>query len=238
MLHEALQTLLILQDRDTRRVQLEKVLAHIPVERAGIERRIAAHRGSIEAAKKSLTDLELRRKELEAVLRDLEEQVQRYRNQQVQVKKNDEYQALGHEIELTESKIGENEEAEIRLLYELDQAREKYRETERELNEAIAAEQAQLDRLAERENQVAAEIKGAQAEVATARQPVPADWLQRYDRLTATVGLPAVVVLRDQKCGGCHLKVSIGVDAEIRAGSKKIITCDNCSRIVYGEGWV
>lgn len=238
MLHQALQTILILQDRDTRRVQLEKVLAHIPQERAGVERRIAAHRAGIEAAKKAVTALELRRKELEAVLRDLEEQIQRYRNQQLQVKKNDEYQALGHEIELTESKIGENEEAEIQLLYDLDRAREKNRETERELNEAIGAEQAQLDRLAEREKHVADDIKAARVEVAAAREPVPDDWLQRYDRLTATGGLPAVVVLRDQKCGGCHLKVSIGVDAEIRAGSKKIVTCDNCSRIVYGEGWV
>lgn len=235
MLHEALQTLLILQDRDTRRVQLEKILAHIPLERVGIERRIVTHRAAIEAAKEAVVDLELRRKELEAVLRDLEEQLQRYRNQQLQVKKNDEYQALGHEIALTESKVGENEEAEIRLLYELDQARETNRETERELNEAIASEQAQLDRLAEREKQVAEDIKVAQADVATAREPVPAEWLSRYDRLTATVGLPAVVVLRDQKCGGCHLKVSVGVDAEIRAGSKDMVSCDNCSRIVYGD---
>jgi len=235
MLPEALQTLLILQDRDTRRVQLEKVLAHIPQERVGIDRRITAHHASIEEAKKAVIDLELRRKDLEAVLSDLEEQVQRYRTQQLQVKKNDEYQALGHEIELTESKIGENEEAEIHLLYDLDLAREKNRETERELNEAIAEEQAQLARLAEREIQVAAEIKVAQAEVAAAREPVPDDWLRRYDRLTETIGLPAVVVLRDQKCGGCHLKVSIGVDAEVRAGSKDIVACDNCSRIVYGE---
>jgi len=235
MLPDALQALLVLQDRDIRRLQLEKVLAHIPHERAAVEKRIEGYRAGIAAARKVVTDLELRRKELEGALGELEEQVLRYRSQQLQIRKNDEFQALTHEIERTESKIGETEEAEIRLLYDLDREREATNGTERQLSEAIAAEEAQLVRLAEREMQVGREIAGAKREVEKAREPVPAEWLGRYDRLAGTIGLPVVVPLRDQKCGGCHLKVSAGVDAEVRKLGKEIVACDNCSRLLFCE---
>lgn len=225
---------MILQDRDSRRQKLEKILAQIPRERASIEGRIAAHRAGIEAAKKAVTDLELKRKELEGVLGDLEDQILRYRNHQLQVKKNDEYQALTHEIELTEGKISEAEGAEIQLLYDLDAERERAQETTKQLEGEIAGEQAQLERLAGRETQVGGEIEGAQAEVDQARSGVSESLLRRYDQLSKTLGLPVVVPLIDQKCGGCHLRVSGGVDTEARKGAD-IVSCDNCTRIIYVE---
>jgi len=234
MLPDALQALLILQDRDTRRSQLEKVLAQIPRERATSEKRIATHRAGIDAAKKAVTELELRRKDLENTLRSLEEQVARYKTQQMSVKKNDEYQALTHEIELTEGKIGTAEEEEIQLLYDLDAERAKAKAIEKALLDEVAAETTQLGRLAEREATVRGELSGATAEFEQARQPVAPSWLPRYDLLVKTVGLPVVVALHGQKCGGCHLKVSNGVETQARIGGD-IATCDNCGRIVYFE---
>lgn len=234
MLPEGLQALLILQERDTRRTQLEKILAQIPRERATGENRIQTHRAGIEAAKKAVTDLELRRKDLEKTLRSLEDQVARYKTQQMSVKKNDEYQALTHEIELTEGKIGEAEEAEIKLLYELDAEKAKAKAIEKALQDEIAAETAQLGRLAEREKTVRADLGSATEEFQKARSPVPEGWLPRYDRLVKTAGLPVVVALHGQKCGGCHLKVSNGVETQVRIGGD-IVACDNCGRILYYE---
>lgn len=234
MLSERLQALLILQERDTRRAQLEKILTQIPRERVAIEARIAAHRAGIEAARRAVTEVELRRKELESTLRGLEDQIRRYKSQQLLVKKNDEYQALTHEIEQTEAKIGAAEESEIRLLYELDTERERAKATEIRLNQEIAAENAQLARIAERERQVGADLAGARSEVEHARTSVPAELLPRYDRLAKSIGLPVVVSLHDQKCGGCHLKVSAGVASEARKGAE-IVACDNCTRIIVYE---
>jgi uncharacterized protein len=233
MLPDALQALLILQERDTRRLQLEKILAQIPRERAGGEAKIAVHRAAIEAARKAVLDVELRRKELENTLRSLADQAGRYKTQQMQVKKNDEYQALTHEIEQTEAKISETEEVEIKLLYELDAERAKAKAIEKALSEEIAAETAQLGRLVEREKNVRADLVAATTEFDAARTPVSPAWLPRYDRLAKTVGLPVVVALQGQKCGGCHLKVSNGVETQARIGSGDIAACDNCGRILY-----
>lgn len=234
MLPEALQALLVLQERDHRRAQFEKILAQMPRERAGIEVRIAQHKEAVGVARKAVTDLELKRKELEATIKGIEDQVLRYRNQQLMVKRNEEYQALTHEIEQAEAKSGEAEEEEIMVLYGLDEARDHAKAVEQEAADGIAAENTQLGRLADREKQVRADLEVAQAEVDQARQAVPGSLLARYDLLARTVGLPVVVPLRDHKCGGCHLKVSAGVDSEARKGTE-IVACDNCARIVFFE---
>jgi predicted nucleic acid-binding Zn-ribbon protein len=148
------------------------------------------------------------------------------------VKKNDEYQALTHEIEQTEARIGEVEESEIKILYDLDTEKEKSKAAEKTILADIAAENAQLSRLAEREKQAQDELSGAIAEVDKARTTVPEALLPRYDRLAKSAGLPVVVALHDSKCGGCHLKVSNGVETEARKGTE-IVTCDNCGRILY-----
>jgi hypothetical protein len=63
---------------------------------------------------------------------------------------------------------------------------------------------------------------------------VQAGLLPRYDRLAKSLGLPVVVPLHEHKCGGCHLKVSSGIEAEARKRTE-IVACDNCSRIIYFE---
>jgi uncharacterized protein len=234
MLPDTLRALLVLQERDQRRVQLEKALAQMPRERLAVDARIAAQKQSIEAAKQSVTELELKRKNLETSIKGFEDQVSRYKTQQLLVKKNDEYQALTHEIELAEARCGQVEEEEIRVLYELDEARLRGKQVEGAASAEIAAEHAQLGRIAERETMQRADLEKACAEVERARAAVPAEMLARYDRLAKNSGLPVVVPLREQRCGGCHLKVSAGVDSEARKCTE-IVACDNCSRLLYFE---
>jgi hypothetical protein len=234
MLPDTLRALLVLQERDQRRVQLEKALAQGPRERVAVEARIAGHEKAVEAAKQAVMELELKRKNLETAIKGVEEQVARYKNQQLLVKKNDEYQALTHEIEQAEARRGQIEEDEIRVLYELDEARVKSKQVQASATAEITAEHAQLGRIAEREAVQQAELAAAKAEVERARGAVAPGMLPRYDRLARDSGLPVVVPLRDHKCGGCHLKVSAGVDSEARKGTE-IVACDNCSRLLYYE---
>ena len=99
MPHAVLTQLLVVQDRDARRRQLEQQLAAVPVDRAQVERAIAGERAAIEAAKTELRELETKKKLLETEIGSVETRLAKYRTQQLAVKKNDEYQALGKEIE-------------------------------------------------------------------------------------------------------------------------------------------
>lgn len=234
MAPEWLEKLLVLQDRDVHRRLVETQLAAIPREREAAERKIVQHKGIIEEAHQRVRELELERSRLEQEIAATEEQALKYRNQQIQVKKNDEYQALTHEIAGTEAKISELEEKEIQTLYDLDAEREKTAAEEKAQNEEITFLENQLLRLTEKDGNLEIELQQSKETVEAARQEVPAKSIRVYDRLAKVLPLPVIVPLHSQKCSGCHLRVSAGVDAEARGGGE-MTACDNCTRILYPE---
>ncbi len=234
MLPEWLEKILILQDRDTRKARIETQIRHIPKEVSVCEEKIAQLESNLELARRLVQDLEVKRKGLESEIAAEENHLNRYRNQQLQVKKNDEYKALTHEIEGVEAKISNLEEAEIQVLLDLDEEKENLEKKDSEFKEEVAYQQNLIKKLGEREINLKKDLAEAEAEVEKARSESSEKYLKPYDRLAKTLKPPVVVPLRNQKCGGCHLKVSSGVDSEVRAKGENI-TCDNCGRLLYWE---
>ena len=238
MPNPAIEALLILQDRDLKRLGLESNLTAWPGDVARVEQKIAAEKAAIDVAKSEWRELEVKKKALETEIGSAEAKLAKYRTQQSLVKKNDEFQALGHEIETTERQIDEFEGQELEVMYAIDEAKKKFAAAEAELKANISGHEARIKMLGEREGSLTAELTVAQAEVAAARAPVEPLKLRVYDRVAAR-NMPAVVAIHGDKCGGCHLKVSGEVVSGARGkGTDPIApppTCDQCGRIVYWE---
>ena len=233
-----IESLLILQDRDLKRRGLEAQLKAIPGEIAAVEKKIATEKAAIEAARTELKDLEVKKKGVETEIGAGEQKLAQYKTQQLSIRKNDEYQALGHQIETLQRAIAELEGKELEIMYAIDEAKKKFAAAEAELKANISGHEGRIRTLREREASLTAELKAAEAEVATARQPVPEPRLRVYDRI-AVRNMPAVVAIHAGKCGGCHLKVSSEVESASRGKTIDPIaalpTCDQCGRIVFWE---
>jgi len=236
MVPPVLEKLLILQDRDAKRLGLEAQLKAVPRDILAVEGKIGGEKAAIETSKQELKELESNKKIIETEIGSAEDKLAKYRTQQSLVRKNDEFQALGHEIETTQTTIGDWEGKELEVMYKIDEAKKKFAAAEAALKANIAGHEGRIRTLKERETSLAAELKTAQAEVATARSPLAELELKLYDRI-ATKGLPAVVPIRGGKCGGCHLKVSSEVESAARGKSTdgKLPVCDQCGRLVYWE---
>ena len=211
----------------------------VPVDIGLVEAKIAAEKAAIETAKQELRELETKKKLLETEIGSAETKLAKYRTQQSLVKKNDEYQALGHEIETTEKAISELEGQELEVMFLIDEAKKKFAAAEAVLKGNIAGHETRIKTLRERAVNLTAEVKVAQADVATARGPVGEPRLRVYDRIAARQ-MPALVpIVHTDKCGGCHLKVSGDVVSAARGkGADPLAalpTCDQCGRIVYWE---
>lgn len=234
----ALEALLILQDRDVKRLGLEAQLKATPLDIAAVERKIAAEKAAIEAARLEVRELETKKKLLETEIGSAETKLAKYRTQQSMVKKNDEYQALGHEIETTEKEISELEGKELEVMYAIDEAKKKFAAAEAELKANISGHEGRIKTLRERATNLAAELTTVQAEVAAARAPVAVPHIRIYDRVAAR-NMPAVVAIHGLNCGGCHLKISSEVESAARGKgvdpTMALPTCDQCGRIVYWE---
>ena len=238
MPNPVIQTLLILQDRDLKRLGLEAQLKSVPGDIARVEQKIAAEKAAIDVSRAEVRDLEARKKGIELEIGSAEDKLGRYRTQQLSVRKNDEYQALGHEIATTQAQVSELEGKELEIMYSIDEAKKKFAAAEAELKANISGHEARIKMLHEREASLNAELKEAQADVAAARKPVGDLKLRIYDRI-AVRNMPAVVAINGSKCGGCHLKVSSEVESAARGKTvdplAQLPTCDQCGRIVFWE---
>jgi len=233
-----IESLLILQDRDLKRLGLEAQLKAVPREVALVEAKIAAEKGAIESARMEVRELETKKKLLETEIGSAETKLAKYKTQQSQVRKNDEFAALGHEIETTEKAIGDFEGQELEVMFAIDEAKKKFAAAEAVLKANISGHEARIRTLRERDTSLAAELKVAQGVVAEARQPVGEQRLRIYDRIAAR-NMPAVVPVHGGKCGGCHLKISSEVESASRGkgldAANPLAICDQCGRIVFWE---
>jgi hypothetical protein len=231
-----IEKLLILQDRDVRRIAVDAQMKAVPREIAAVEQRIGAERGAIDAAKTEVRELESKKKILETEIGSAETQRGKYQTQQLSVKKNDEYQALGHQIVDVQKQIGELEGKELEAMYAIDEAKKRFATAEATLKQNIAGHEARIHSLKERDSSLGDEMKAAVAAVAEARINVPEAALEAYD-VAARRRMPAVVPIRGDKCGGCHLKVSSEVLSAVRGkdSDTEFALCDQCGQMVYWE---
>lgn len=232
------ESLLILQDRDLKRRTLEAQLKAVPAEIAAVEAKINGEKAAIETARTEVKDLEVSKKGVETEIGAAEQKLGQYKTQQLGVRKNDEYQALGHQIENMQKTIGELEGKELEIMYSIDEAKKRFAAAEAVLKANISGHEARIRMLREREQNLGAELKAAEGEYSAARQPIPEPRIRQYDRIAAR-NLPVVVPVHAGKCGGCHLKVSSEVESASRGKgiepTSPLPTCDQCGRIVYWE---
>jgi uncharacterized protein len=236
MPHPVIEKLLILQERDARRLSLEAQLGSLPAEIQGIRAKIVAEKAALDQAKGEMRDLEAKKKVMETEIGSAETKLAKYRTQQVSVRKNDEYQALGHEIDTVTAEIGNLEEKEIELLYQIDEARKRFNNAEQTMRDHIAGHEARIKLLEERQTNLGEELAAVKTEVETARAPLGEAVCRVYDRVASRHQPTPVVALQGGKCGGCHLKVSSEVESASRARDQSsLVHCDQCGRIVWWE---
>ena len=133
---EAIEKLLILQDRDRKIRRVQQELGHIGPERETLRAKAAATQTQLDAAKIRVKQIETERKRLELDVEAKKPQIERYANQQLQTRKNEEYRALAHEIELCKEAIVKIEDQEIVLMEQGEAAQKEVARATRKLSEA------------------------------------------------------------------------------------------------------
>lgn len=230
-----IERLLILQERDRHRIDIETQLARLPVEVGALETKVQAEKDAIAQSEQQLKELEVARNEIDQEVKLREEKIFKYKNQQMEVKKNEEYQALSHEIDKLQSEIDTFEEKEIAAMLEIDERRESQKTDATEHQKRIALFEGEIQTLKERKQTLDSQLDEARKDAQTAREAVPEAYQTHYDMaMGRKVRFPLVVPLNGNQCSGCHLKVSGEVEAAARHHEGPI-HCDNCGRIVYWE---
>jgi len=227
-----LEQLLVLQDRQQKIRHIQAEIRTVPIERAHLESQLATTEAGVESLKQKGRQIEVGRKNLELDVGTHTESILRLKTQQYQTRKNDEFQAMSHEIERYENEIRKLEDQELELMIQADKLKgeiEVADKAARATKESIARQLADLETKSKA-------LESQQQQLETERQTLAAqiddDLLDQFERLFNSKGDAAVVAVEHGVCTGCHMKVTTATAARVKAG-KEIVSCENCARILY-----
>jgi uncharacterized protein len=229
---DTIEKLLVLQDRDRKIHRVQQELAHISPERETLRARAASTQGQLDAAKNRVKQIESERKRLEIEVESKKTQIEKYANQQLQTRKNEEYRALAQEIEHCKAEITKIEDHEIELMEQAEAAQKEVLRAMADASEAkklVESQVAQLDQREANLKKELAELQTGRADLATV---VDETVRVRYERLLKSKGDNVIVGIAHGVCGGCHMKLPAQIMVTCR-GQKEIVSCSNCGRILY-----
>jgi len=231
-MHDVIEKLLILQDRDRQVAQLQEELGVIGPQRRALLARADGARSELDAAKLRVKQIESDRKKLELDVEAKKELIGKYALQQFQTKKNEEYRALSHEIDTCKAAIVQLEDEQLGLMEEADKVQALAAEASRRaevLKTQVESQVAALDQREKALQRQLGELLGGRGELAGA---VDQGVLPRYERLRKSKGDRVIVGVEHRVCGGCHMKLPTQILVSAQ-GCQEVINCPNCGRILY-----
>lgn len=220
-----------LKELDEQLVEAKAALVRFPEQRRALEARAASERVNLDALQAKVAEAQKKRRELEREVEATGEQERKFSAQLPMVKKNEEYQALLHQIAGVKTR---RSEIETQVLLQMDAeeglAREKPAvEQALKLAEAeLAGRRAEIDAA---EAAAQAHVAGIQARRDARIAPLPAQTRARYERVhQQRAGLAAVAIIKGA-CGGCYRGQPPQVLQEARKRDR-VITCEGCGRML------
>lgn len=227
-----LEQLLVLQNRDQKIKQIRAEVKTVPQQRAQLEAQLAASAANFEAAKLKARQVEVERKKLELDVGTRTESINRLKTQQYETRKNEEFRAMGNEIERYEKEIRAIEDQELELMEQGDKLKTELAAEEKVVAGARESVARQIEDLEAKSKALEQQLEALMKDRAEIASRVDEDVLNRFERLFASKGDAAVVALVHEVCTGCHMKITPQTSHRVKGG-REIVSCEQCGRILY-----
>jgi len=227
-----IEQLLVLQDRDRKRLRLQEELADIPRQRQWLEEKVAKTAAAADHLKQCTRHLESERKRLELEVKSKEEFIRKIETQQGTTKSNDEYKRCTHQIETTRTEIVALEDQELVLMEQAEVAAKELATAEKVAAADRGVAEKQIADLDAREINFEAQLAEVMADLDRLGEAVDPGTLAKYAHLIEKRGDNVVVGVTGGTCGGCHMKLTQQVFLQAKA-QQDLVFCPNCTRILF-----
>ena len=227
-----IEKLLVLQERDQKIRALKAELQTAPAEKDRITKALANRTSAFETVRQRGKDIEVRRKKLELDAQSRRDSIGKYKAQQFQTRKNEEFQALGHEIERLEQEIVKIEDEEIELMERADATYKEVATAELEFKNAKVQAEQQMAALEKKQELLNQQLRETSADRELQAATIPEDLREHYQRLFVSKDGLAVVPVEHEVCMGCHMKNTTTNVHRIKL-AHDVGHCELCGRILY-----
>jgi predicted nucleic acid-binding Zn-ribbon protein len=230
--HPELKTVIELQEVDRHVADLDAQIGTLPAEVAALETQLRDFLQTLDERKQRLAKNQKERRELEGEIKEIQARISKHRDQLYEVKTNEQYRAMLHEIEGEEGNIRKIEDKILEKMMEADDLESHIREAESRLADEkarVAGETARLRALRQEDMDEREKLLARRKEMATSLSD---DLLQVYERVRHGRGGVAVAVVREGFCTECHVALRPQLYNEVRS-NESLLTCESCARILY-----
>ncbi|MBI5020675.1 MAG: hypothetical protein HZB59_04510 [Ignavibacteriales bacterium] len=229
-----LKYLYALQIVDSQLQEVHELKGDLPGLVDDLEQKVDELKAKIKELNSTLKQSKINRDKADLEIIDLAEKVEKYKNQQLNVKSNKQYDALTREIEAAEKKSVQLEkdmetyETQMETAkkdvetysIQLEQSSEDLDGKKKELREVNKEHEKEELKYHHERDKIIARINKQD--------------LDSYKRIKDAKGGVAVVAVKRNACGGCFSRVPPQKILEIRQNNR-LFTCEHCGRILVSD---
>jgi predicted nucleic acid-binding Zn-ribbon protein len=233
-LENRLRLLYALQRVDSNLEELHELKGDLPHLVEVLEKKLQekdALRKSLDATVKHS---HVRRDEIDLEIVSTKEKIEKYKEQQFQIKTNKQYDALTREIDLSQERVKTLEKEMESIEGKAENAKsdlETLAPEHEELRKELKERQAELDHVNKEHEDEELKLRHERDKLVVR---IDKNDVKAYERIRKALGGKAVVAVRRNACGGCFKRVPPQVAVELRKNSR-VMTCEHCGRLLVSD---
>jgi hypothetical protein len=227
-----MEALVSLQAVDSEIYSLKNELAAKPLALEVIQKAFEDKKKNLVFLQQKLLDLQKSRKERELELGTNEESIKKLQGQLYSLKTNKEFQVMLKQIQDAKADSAVIEEKILVLFEETDKLNKEVENENLKLQEEEKLSSEEKKKVDLRVKEINDRLSVLDSQRKQAVGAVTAKMLSQYERILQSRDGLAIVSVKDNSCGGCHMLVPPQVINSIKM-YEQIITCEVCNRILY-----
>ncbi len=227
-----LERLILLQDIERRASAAARIVADAPGTLAALATTLANARAGVDSAKAAIADNQVARRTLERDLQTAQQRLDKYKDQSMAVKTNEEFHAMQHQMAAVKADIDRLEGSILEVMMAADDLQQRLTGAEATLKAqtaAVAAQQAAVS--AERDANAAIVTACAAERKALVTQMTPSV-VATFDKVARQRAGIGVARAEQERCVVCQVRLRPMVYTAVKRNDS-ITQCDSCQRILY-----
>ena len=230
----SMEKLIELQGIDTKLRDLNDLLGDLPSKVEELDQQEETIKNSLVEQKDRLKELEVEMHKRDVSIAQINDKINKFKDQLFLVTNNKQYDALMLEIDHLKEQRATNETESIAFLEEKEALTESVESMESELGELSQNLRVRKEKLETAISQSAEEKTSLEQQRNEQVNGIDLNIVSVYDRVMKARDGLAVVHLSNSACGGCGAHIPAQTITEVRA---KIVMhrCDVCGRFLYNQ---
>lgn len=227
-----LARLIELQEIESKAAVANKAIADAPGRIAALDALLHDATAALDTAKHHLAESKTRRSYVDKDLATVQQRQSKYKDQLMQVKTNEEFRAMQHQIEAAAAEVGQCEEKILINMLEADEINATIKKAEAALKAAqlkVSSERAAIEQDVTTQQGVLVETTAARARLVAAMDNKGV--VETFERIARVRGT-AVARAEGERCTVCQVRLRPAVFVHVLKNDQ-IVQCDSCQRILY-----